>query len=153
MLIKEIFKEVIRRYFRMGDFRRDYHLKKSLAHRKSLMVRKEKARRREMKVKLAHISHDKSPRKNVSHTKLLALVDELKVDGLVSLYCKEELKVLCNAYACRFLSKRQLASSLSEAIRMHEDMPCHQETSNYSVHVVGDVEDFDRVPVLRLRRL
>ena len=162
MLIKEIFKEVITRYFRMGagqflrDFRRDYHLKMSLAHRKSLMVRKEKARRREMKVKLVHISHDKSPRKKVSHTKLLALVDELKVDGLVSLYRKEELKVLCNAYACRFLSKwnkRQLASSLSEAIRMHEDMPCHEETSNYSVHVVGDVEDVDRVPVLRLRRL
>ena len=99
MLIKEIFKEVITRYFRMGagqflrDFRRDYHLKKSLAHRKSLMVRKEKARRREMKVKLVHISHDKSPRKKVSHTKLLALVDELKVDGLVSLYrIKKSLK-------------------------------------------------------------
>ena len=109
-----------------------------------------------MKVKLAHIRHDKSPRKKVSHTKLLVLVDELKVDGLVTLYRKEELKILCNAYACRFLSKwnkKQLASSLSEAIHLHVDMPCHQETSNYSVHVVGNVQEVNRVPVLRLRRL
>ena len=109
-----------------------------------------------MKVKLVSINHDKSPRKKVSHTKLLALVDELRVGGLAFLYKKEDLKVLCNAYACRFLSKRnkkQLASSLSEAIHMNMDMPCHQETSNYSVHVVHDVEDTNRVPVLRLRRL
>ena len=45
-----------------------------------------------MKVKLVHISHDKSPRKKVSHTKLLALVDELKVAGLVFLYRKKSLK-------------------------------------------------------------
>ena len=82
----------------LRDFCRDYHLKKSLAHRKSLMVRKENARRREMKVKLVQISYDKNPRKRVSHTKLLALVDELNVDGVVFLYRKEELKVLCNAY-------------------------------------------------------
>jgi hypothetical protein len=140
----------------LRDFRRDYHVKKSLAHRKSLMVRKEKMRRREMKVNLANIIHDKSPGKKVSHTKLLALVDELKEDGLVSLYKKKELQILCNAYACRFLSKwnkKQLASSLSEAIHMHEYMPCHQETSNYSVSVVDDVEDANRVPVLKIRRL
>jgi hypothetical protein len=109
-----------------------------------------------MKVNLANISQDKSPGKKVSHTKLVALVDELNVQGLVSLYKKKELQFLCNAYACRFLSKwnkKELASSLFEAIHKHNYIPCHQETSNYSVHVVGDGEDPNQVPVLRLLRL
>jgi hypothetical protein len=111
----------------LRDFRRDYHVKKSLAHRKALMVRKEKMRKRQMKVNLANISQDKSPGKKVSHTKLVALVDELNVQGLVSLYKKKELQFLCNAYACRFLSKwnkKELASSLFEAIHRHNYIPC-----------------------------
>ena len=126
MLIKEIFKELIARYFRMGagqflrDFHRDYLLKKSLAHRKSLMVRKEKARRKETKVKLVHISHDKSPQKNVSHTKLLALVDELKVNALVSRYLKEELKVLCKEITfCRPAKNRTVLSRLTRGETYH----------------------------------
>ena len=44
----EIYSDVITRYLKMGagqflqDFRRDYHLKKSVAHRKSLMSKKER---------------------------------------------------------------------------------------------------------------
>ena len=47
----DIYKDVVTRYLKMGagqflrDFRRDYHIKKSLAHRKSLMLKKEKAKK------------------------------------------------------------------------------------------------------------
>ena len=47
----------------LRDFRRDYHLQKSLAHRKSVLVRKEKLCKKQMKVHLAVISHDRSPGK------------------------------------------------------------------------------------------
>jgi hypothetical protein len=102
------------------------------------MVRKEKMRRRQMKVNLANINQDKSQGKKVSHTKLVALVDELYVQGLVSLYTKKELQILCNAYACRFLAKwnkKELASSLFEAIHKQNYIPCHQETSNYPCRI------------------
>ena len=53
----------------------------------------------------------RSPKKKVSHTKLL--VEEVKDDGLVSLYKKKELKMLCTAYGVAFQSrwnKRELAT-------------------------------------------
>lgn len=140
----------------LRDFRRDYHIKKSLAHRKSLLVRKEKLRKRQMKVHLTEICKDRSTRKKVSHTKLLSLVQEIKADGLVSLYKKVELQMLCKGYAVPFLSKwnkKKLASVLTAHIHQHEDMPCHQETSYYFVDVVGDHEATERIPILRLRRL
>ncbi len=42
---------------------------------------------------LAKINHNKSHGKNVSHTKLLTLVDELKVDRLVSTTRKKSCKL------------------------------------------------------------
>ena len=43
---------------------------------------------------LANINHNKSHGKNVLHTKLLALVDELKVDRLVSTTRKKESQII-----------------------------------------------------------
>ena len=60
----ELFKEIVERYMKMGagqflrDFRRDYHLRKSLAHRKAVLQRKEKANERRMKVPLKEIEQD-----------------------------------------------------------------------------------------------
>ena len=68
-----MYKDIVTRYFKMGagqflrDFRRDYHIQKSLAHRKSLMVRKEKSRKRQMKVHLAAIGQDRSRKESVAH--------------------------------------------------------------------------------------
>jgi hypothetical protein len=59
-----IYKEVCERYMKMGagqflrDFRRDFHIKKFLAHRKAVMERKEKAREKQMKVQLPEIEQD-----------------------------------------------------------------------------------------------
>ena len=58
-----------------------------------------------MKVHLAAIGQDRSPGKKVSHTKLLCLVQEVKADGLVSLYKKKELQLLCKGYGIASQSK------------------------------------------------
>ena len=67
MLVIKIFEEVIRRYLRLGsgqflkDFRRDYNLKKTLAHRKAVLARKEKDQERQMKVQIKAIEGDRKP--------------------------------------------------------------------------------------------
>ena len=72
----------------LRDFRRDYHLKKSLAHRKAVSQRKEKAEEKRMKVHMQQIEQDRSPSKKYSHVRLLSLVNELGYRGLVRLYAK-----------------------------------------------------------------
>jgi hypothetical protein len=120
-----------------------------------VLVRKEKLHKKQMKVHLAVISHDRSPRKKVSHTKLLSLAQEVKEEGFVS-YKKKELQLLCKGYAVVFLSKwnkKRLASALVAEINQHEHMPRHEETSFYSVKIVSDCQRADKIPILRVRRL
>ena len=141
----------------LQDFRRDYHIKKSMALRKSLMLRKEKARKNQMKVHLAQIEQDRSPRKRSSHIRLLALINDVN-EEISSLYKKPELQHLCNAYKVRFhttWNKAKLAKALVQAIPAYDHIPHHQITSIYTVETVeNDVPDQVRqVPVLRLRRL
>ena len=156
----EIYSDVITRYFKMGagqflrDFRRDYHLKKSLAHRKSLVAKKEKVRKRRMKVHLPQIEQDRSDKKRSSHIRLLALVNELKED-IGTLYKKSELQHLCDAYGVRYLSswnKSKLSKELTQVIPTCEHIPYHQITSNYVIQS-PELNAHDRIPVLRLRRL
>lgn len=156
----EIYCEVITRYLKMGagqflrDFRRDYHLKKSLAHRKSLMAKKVKERKGRMKVHLAQIEQDRSERKRSSHIRLLALVNEVKED--VGTLCKKaELQHLCDAYGVRYLkswNKGQLSKELTQAIPIYDHIPYHQITSTYVIQAT-ELNALDRIPVLRLRRL
>ena len=141
----------------LQDFRRDYHIKKSMALRKSLMLRKEKARKNQMKVHLAQIEQDRSPRKQSSHIRLLPLINDVN-EEISSLYKKPELQQLCNAYKVRFRTtwnKAKLAKALVQAIPAYDHIPHHHITSIYTVETVeNDVPDQVRqVPVLRLRRL
>ena len=69
----------------LRDFRRDFRLKKAMAHRKAVLARKEKAELRQ-KVDLAEIRNDKSPMKKSSHVRLVALATQLKEAGLMRLY-------------------------------------------------------------------
>jgi hypothetical protein len=103
-LVHEIYEEVTVRYLKMGarqflcDFHRDYHIKKSLAHRKAVTQRKQKANEKRMKVHFQHIEQDRSLGKKVSHVRLLSLVNELKDNRLMRLYPKNELQRLCSGY-------------------------------------------------------
>jgi hypothetical protein len=49
------------------DYRRAYYIQKSMAHRKVVLQRKEKAKKRKMKVLLKQIEEDKSVCKRRSH--------------------------------------------------------------------------------------
>ena len=73
----------------LRDFRKDYHVRKSLAHRKAITQKKEKANEKRMKVHLQQIEQDRTPGKKVSHIRLLSLVNELKECGLARLYSKK----------------------------------------------------------------
>lgn len=141
----------------LRDFRREFHIKKSHAHRKAVMKRKEKAREKQMKVQLPEIEQDRSPGKQVSHTRLLALVNQLQHKGVARLYKKKELQKLCSAYDCRYLakwSKVKLANELCQVIPRYDNIPFHQITSVYAVVPSQEFErDTTRIPVLRIRRV
>jgi hypothetical protein len=163
VLVMKIFEEIIERYLKMGcgqflrDFRRDFHLKKTLAHRKAVLARKEKAKEQQMKIELKAIENDRSPAKRSSHVCLLALINQIHDKGMIRLYKKTELQQLCSAYGVRFVAKwnksklvKELVSKVIECI----EMPCHEVMSRYAVNeVVRSDNAPDRLPVLRFRRL
>ena len=70
-LVIQIFQEVVVRYMKMGcgqflrDFRRDFRLKKTLAHRKAVLARKQKAAEKRLKVELPSIENDRKVTRNV----------------------------------------------------------------------------------------
>lgn len=138
----------------LRDFRKDYHLEKTFAHRKSVMQKKERANRRKMKVHFAQIDQDSSKGKRVSHLRLLALVEDLKAEGLKTLYRKKELQKLCDAYNIKYLSrwnKAKLANDLFQAIVENEVIPAFQVLSVYRTELIGEAEP-NRVPIIRIRR-
>mgnify|MGYP002804182759 CR=1 FL=1 len=160
-LVREIYVDIVTRYMKMGagqflrDYRRDYHIQKSLAHRKAVLQRKAKAKEKKMKVHLKQIEQDKSVRKRCSHIRLLSLVNELGVMGLKRQYTKKELSILCDAYAVDSLSswnKTKLSTVLSAKIVQCEFMPRHQVTSLYTVDVQEE-HNSNNIPVLKLHRI
>ena len=163
MLVIKIFEEVIQRYLRLGsgqflnDFRRDYNLKKTLAHRKAVLARKEKDQERQMKVHIKAIEEDRSPSKRSSHLRLVALINQIHEKGRIRLYTKEELKQLCGAYDVHIKAKwnkSQLVKELTSKIIECTEIPCHGVMSNYAVEEIFRPNSApDRLPVLRFRRL
>ena len=111
ILVLELYRDVILRYLRMGvgqflrDFRKDYQLKKSLAHRKAVLQKKEKADTKKMKVHIPQIEQDKSRNKQLSHLRLRTLLSNVKAQGLRSMYSKKELQQLCDAYNVQIMSR------------------------------------------------
>jgi hypothetical protein len=159
-LVLVLYHDVVLWYLRMGvgqfrrDFRKDYQLKKSLAHRKAVLQKKEKANAKKMKVHLPQVEQDKSRNKQLSHLRLRALVGKINAEGLRGMYSKKELQQLCDAYNVQFMSrwnKTKLASDLAEAVFRHESMPSPQVLSNY--HALLVEKEGQRLPVLRISRL
>ena len=160
----KIFDEVIQRYMRLGsgqflkDFRRDYNLKKTLAHRKAVLARKEKDQERQLKVQIKAIEEDRSSSKRASHLRLVALIKQIHEKGIVKLYTKAELKQLCGAYDVNIKAKwnkSQLVKELTSKIIECTEMPCHGLMSNYTVEEIvrSDNAAPSRLPVLRFHRL
>ena len=61
----------------LRDFRKDYHVKKTVTHRKAVMQKKEKAEEKRMKVNIREIELDRSVDKRASHARLLALLSQV----------------------------------------------------------------------------
>ena len=142
----------------LREFRREYNLKKSLAHRKAVLQRKEKANERRMKIQLTQIEQDRSPGKKISHAGLTTLVNTLQHRGLSRLHTKSELQRLCVGYDVQCLSrwnKEKIASELATTILHCESMPSHQAMSRYAI--VRDVRDVVNehqvIMPLRIRRI
>ena len=134
-------------------FRWDYHIKKSSAHRKAVLQRKEKAKERRMKVHLHQIEQDRSPGKKSSHARLTALVHDSTHKGLMRLYMKKELQRLSSMYDVKYLSrwnKEKLAGELSNVIPRSENMPNQYKMSNYAAEIVQQ-EEPTRI-LMRFRR-
>ena len=157
-MVLELYCEVAIRYLKMGagqflrDFRKDYQLQKTFAHRKSLMQKKEQANKKKLKVHIPQIEHDTSKGKKLSHLRLQALVAKLNAEGLRNLYQKKELQKLCDAYNVRYLSrwnKGKLANDLAQAILQNEAIPAPQVLSFYRSELSGE-DHVNSVPVIRL---
>ena len=69
----------------LRDFRKDYHVKKTVAHRKAVMQRKEKTEEKRMKVNIREIELARSVEKRASHGRLLALLSQVKEAGIARL--------------------------------------------------------------------
>ena len=139
----------------LRDFRKDYHVKKTVAHRKAVMERKEKAEEKRTKVNIREIELDRSVDKRASHGRLLALLSQVKEVGIACLYKKEELRKLCDVYNVHFTSrwnKQKLAMELCHSIPQFDGIPSHQTTSRYAVNIVEPCVSTS-IPVLRLTRL
>ena len=100
-MVSEIYMDIIERYMKMGagqflrDFRRDYNIKKTIAHRKAVFQRKKKADEKKMKVHLQQIWNDRSSCKKTSHARFIALVSKLTHKGLYTIYTKGQLQQRC----------------------------------------------------------
>ena len=122
----------------LRDFRRDFHIKKSMAHREAVLQKKKKAEEQRLKVQIPEIERD--------------LVSKLGSEGITRLYRKKELQHLCAAYNIRLVSrwnKMKLALELAQAIPRFEAVPRYEITSTYTVDVVE--ERCNGIPVLRIR--
>ena len=162
-LILQIFEEVVVRYMKMGcgqflrDFRRDFRLKKTLAHRKAVLARKEKAAEKRLKIELDVMKNDRSPSKRSSHVRLLALISQVQEKGIMRLYTKTELHKLCSAYGVHYQTKwnkSKIVNELTSKVTSCTEMPCHEVLSQFTVEEVSSSENAPhRLPVLRIRRI
>ena len=99
-LILQLYEDVVTRYVKMGvgeflrDFRRDFKLQKTEAHRKKVVERKKKKDLKSSKVTLTSIRNDTSPNLRNSHIRLQAMITEQETIFQSAVYSKDELQLL-----------------------------------------------------------
>ena len=158
-LVLQIYEDVVVRYMKMGcgqflrGFRRDFRLKKTLAHQKAVLAREEKAAEKRLKIELETMENDRSPSKRSSHVRLLALISQVQEKGVIRLYTKNELQKLCSAYGVHYMTKwnkSKIVRELTLKVASCTEMPV---MSRFIVEEVSPSENTPRrLPVLRIRR-
>ena len=102
-LVLELFGELITIYVKMGvsefwlEFRRDFRLQKTEAHRKKVVEKQKKKDLLSSKVTLESIKVENSTNKKNSHSHLLTMIDQQEVVFQSTAYTKSEIKLLCKA--------------------------------------------------------
>lgn len=100
--------DVVDKFFKMGagqyirDFRRDFNVEKTEAHRKRVQEKKLVRERVADKITLQVIKDDNSEQKQDSHNLLVALVTKRPKIFETSTYTKQEIKTIYEAYGQRF---------------------------------------------------
>lgn len=154
-----MFTEVVQRFLRMGagqflrDYRRTTKLKKAMAHRKTVLQRKQKAKTKSLKVHIPQIQQDRTPFKQTSHGRLITLLEHSKERGMQKIYTKMELMKLCSAYAINVRTswnKSKLMQELASAIRANTNIPSPQLINEYTICPPA-IEDRNAVPRVRIR--
>lgn len=131
-LIAQLYDDVITRYVKMGvgeflrDFRRDYKLQKTEAHRKKVVEKKKKKDLISSKVTMTSIRSDSSTNLKESHIRLQAMITEQPLIFQSTVYSKDELQLLCKGYGLAFKrseSKARLSEKLTTKIQASGDVP------------------------------
>ena len=131
-LRKDIFDNVVERYFKMGagqflrDFRRDNQIQRTEAHRKRVADKAKKDDAKKSKITIQEVKEDKSEGKVVTHKQLQALCTKHPKVFESRLYSKNELAPFFAAYGIIFRSsftKARLNEILIAEIMKHDFIP------------------------------
>ena len=110
----------------LRDFRRDYKLQKTEAHRKKVVEKKKKKDLISSKVTMTSIRSDSSTNLKESHIRLQAMITEQPLIFQSTVYSKDELQLLCKGYGLAFKrseSKARLSEKLTTKIQASGDVP------------------------------
>ena len=105
--MNNLYEMVIKKYIHVGgkqflkDLTREVTLKKSLAHRSMVLIRKNKQERRRAKIPISQFERDSSHRKRDSHCCLRSQLLKYGEAFLWTVYTIPELKRLCEAYGVK----------------------------------------------------
>ena len=139
-LVVKLFKDVVTRYVKMGvgefmrDFRRDFQLHKTEAHRKKVAEKKKKKDLVSSKVTVASIKEDSSANKQSSHQRLQAMLVQQGTIFQSTVYTKGEVQMICKVYGVSFRqsdTKAKLSEKLVEKIQASQHI-LHPDTLDES---------------------
>ena len=128
----QLFKTVVTRYLKMGigeflrEYRRDFKLQKTEAHRKKVVEKKNKKDLTSSKVTLRSMKEDASASKKNSHQRLQVMVNDKETIFHTTVYSKSEIQLLCKAYGVVFKkndNKVKLSDKLIPKIRNLHNIP------------------------------
>ena len=118
----------------MRDFRRDFQLHKTEAHRKKVAEKKKKKDLVSSKVTVASIKEDSSANKQSSHQRLQAMLVQQGTIFQSTVYTKGEVQMICKAYGVSFRqsdTKAKLSEKLVEKIQASQHI-LHPDTLDES---------------------
>lgn len=132
----------------LRDFRRDFNVKKTEAHRKKVVERQKKKDLKTTKVSPESIKEDTSANLVNSHNRLKLMIEQQDSIFETSVYSKEEVQLLCKAYGVKFKrndSKTKLSVNLKVKIQAVSQIPLpsflthpnHQPECSTALHGQG----------------